>query len=225
MNCFKWKKNVKRQDTLSQDRNPKKSTDGNRFVAASGFHNDIVYYKFLNTDTYELDISKIQVWIFDKEQTCVHASDNEFKADFYIGKKLDDVLLREDVMYTFKDIHTLALSGIESKRTIMINNILAYIEGRTLYYNEDVNDVYGSMLVFIPYKNIASRKSSISSHSKNILKDNEVNILDIERKNKTFSLDSRRSSKKHDEVQIKRTLSAGDLSKASVASVASTSKN
>jgi hypothetical protein len=126
----------------------------NHIPTAGGFHNDIVYYKFLNADTYELDIVKIQVWIFDKNQICVHASDNEYKADFYVGKNLSDVILKEDVLDTFKDIHTLALSSIESKRTVMINNTLAYIEGRTLYYNEDINDVYGSMLVFIPYKNV-----------------------------------------------------------------------
>jgi hypothetical protein len=189
-----------------------KDEKGKQFVPASGFHNDIVYYKFLNADTYELDVIKIQVWIFDKNQICVHASDNEFKADFYVGKHLSDVILKEDVLDTFKDIHTLALSGIESKRTVMINNLLAYIEGRTLYYNEDINDVYGSMLVFIPYKNVIPATNRASGGSSTyVLKDSKKMSDEITTNTspKASSLDNSRLRPKKRE--IKRTLSDSKL--------------
>jgi hypothetical protein len=133
------------------------------YLQAGGFQNDIVYYKFLNTDRYDLDLRLIQVWVFDKDQVCVHASDNQFKAEYYIGKKIQDVNLQEDLFNTFHDIHKLALTGVESKRTIMINNNLVYLEARTLFYNEDVHDIYGTMLLFIPYANVRPVRHSEES--------------------------------------------------------------
>ena len=132
----------------------------NKFVPTSGFHNDIVFYKFLNTDKYELDTAHIQVWVFDKNRKCIHASDNEFDASFYIGKSMDNINLQEDVYSIFKDIHVMSLNGIESKRTVMFNDRLAYVEGRALFYNEDVNDIYATMLIFIPYQNVSVVRSS-----------------------------------------------------------------
>jgi hypothetical protein len=170
---------------------PSKEKKEQRIPTAGGFHNDIIYYKFLNADTYELDITKMQIWVFDKRQVCVHASDNEYKADYYVGKNLANIVLREDVLDTFKDIHTLALSSIESKRTVMINNTLAYIEGRTLYYNEDINDVYGSMLVFIPYKNILPTGNRETGGSGTyVLKGNVDNTNRMNTTAKASSLDS-----------------------------------
>lgn len=115
-------------------------------------HNDTVFYKFLNAKNYELNVSKIQVWIFNKELKCVHASNNRNSADAYIQKHVDDIAFKEDVLRNFKNIIQLGLNGIESKRTIMLDNTLLYVEGRTLCYNEDLNDIYGSMLLFMPYK-------------------------------------------------------------------------
>lgn len=131
-----------------------KTEEQSQYIQSSRIHNDIVYYKFLNTDRYDLELGKIQVWVFDKNQLCVHASDNQFKAEYYIGKRVQDVNLQEDMFNTFHDIHKLALTGVESKRTIMVNNNLVYLEARTLYYNEDVHDIYGTMLLFIPYANV-----------------------------------------------------------------------
>ena len=170
--CFK-KAKVEKQKIPAKD-----YAKNNNYVPSSGFHNDIVYYKFLNTDTYELNVPKIQVWIFDKASKCVHSSDNEFKADYYVGKSLSDIVLKEDVLDTFKDIHTLAQTGVESKRTVIINNMLAYIEGRTLYYNEDISDVYGSMLLLIPYKNVVPsniRSNTSSSYALTETQKNETN--------------------------------------------------
>jgi hypothetical protein len=138
----------------------KKKQNKKNFMPVGGFNNDIVYYKFLNADTYALDLHKMQVWIFDKNKICIHASDNEFKAEFYIGKKLREVHVQEDVFNTFHEIHNIALTGVESKRTVMLANRLAYIEGRTMYYNEDVNDIYGTMLICIPYANVDPIRTS-----------------------------------------------------------------
>jgi hypothetical protein len=115
-------------------------------------HNDTVFYKFLNARNYELNLSKIQVWIFNKELKCVHASNNKNIAETYIQKHVDEIAFKEDVLRNFKNIIQLGLKGIESKRTIMLDNTLLYIEGRTLCYNEDLTDIYGSMLLFMPYK-------------------------------------------------------------------------
>lgn len=152
--------------TGTDENKPYKETKSN-FIPAGGFHNDIVYYKFLNTDRYELHMTHLQVWIFDKNKTCIHATDNKFKAEHYVGKQLNEINSEQDIFDTFVDIHELALSGIESKRTVMYNNQLAYIECRTLYYNEDINDIYGTMLLYIPYTNVHAVRASGDGRSSN----------------------------------------------------------
>lgn len=185
--------------------------------ANNAFQSDRVLFRFLNIDTYELNVQHLQIWVFDKDQLCVHATDNEFKSDYYLGKHLNDVILQEDVMETFKDIHTLALNGIESKRTVMINSKLVYIEGRTLYYNEDINDVYASMLIFIPYKNAApvsrggnsgGNGPSSSSYMMSKNRNKMYNDFNLTNFNQTkHSLDTMRPKSPKKRPPVKRTLS------------------
>ena len=120
-------------------------------------HSDIVYFKFLNAETYELDVSKIQVFIFDKNSICVHASNNNEPAINYINKHIDNINLNEEASCNFNDLHKYALDGVETKRSIIINNELLYIEARSLYYNQDIHDIYASMLIMLPYKIVSTK--------------------------------------------------------------------
>lgn len=140
----------------------------NKQIPAVALQSDIVYFKFLNAETYELDVSKIQIWVFNKKLYCVHGSDNERQAQSYLQKHIDDIHLKEDIFKNFKDIHSLALNGIETKRTVMINNSLVYIEGKALYYNEDINDIYASMVLYLPYRIVPAAPRS-SSYERTLL--------------------------------------------------------
>lgn len=181
------------------------SNNTKSFIPTAGFHNDIVFYKFLNTDRYELDTSLIQVWIFDKNRICIHATDNEFKAEYYIGKNMSQVILQEDIFNTFNDIHVLSLQGIESKRTVIYDTRLAYIEGRALYYNEDVHDIYGTMLIFIPYANVNPVRQTNVENQNKVIEKRKATSLDYEKPKHT--------QHKDDETKqpIKRSNSDGNL--------------
>jgi hypothetical protein len=213
--CFTGnkKKSGQKVVTVGSKRKPGISAgnESKQFFPTAGFHNDIVYYKFLNTDTYELDVSKIQVWMYDKSLTCIHATDNEFRADYYVGKHINEVSMKEDVQESFKDIHVLAQDGIESKRTVLINNRLAYIECRTLYYNEDVNDVYGSMMIIIPYKNVVGKSQRVSGNY--VLIDDKEKQDKPGSKKRPTSLDTSTTKSKTTPVPVKRTLSDSNLNK------------
>jgi hypothetical protein len=42
--------------------------------------------------------------------------------------------------------------NIEIKHTLLYRNELVYVETKTLYYTTEVKEIYGCMLILIPYK-------------------------------------------------------------------------
>jgi hypothetical protein len=122
---------------------------------------DTIYYNVQGISDKKLDIKRLQIWVFDKDHRIIHTTaDPQFDKETY--NKLDntinnnfEITLEENNVAnkdTWKHIVNDAFRKIETKRTTLVNNTLMYIESKPLYYGDNFNDIYGVLLILIPYE-------------------------------------------------------------------------
>jgi hypothetical protein len=113
----------------------------------------LVKYKKIKHTIYELNMDRIEIWVFDKDLKCIHGThkdENKYGLEYYLGRHIDEL---EDVMcLKLKIIVMNSLRMKDMRSTMEINEELVYIETRTLYYNTKVKNVYGCMIIIIPYQ-------------------------------------------------------------------------
>jgi hypothetical protein len=103
-------------------------------------------------DIYDLDTSKMSVWICDRDFNFVHATNDESNGlleSEYLGKNIKDVLPVDFAKYLF-EFHKLAQQGIETNRNLVINGHLVFFKLKPLRFIDD--GIFASALYIIPYK-------------------------------------------------------------------------
>ena len=157
----------------------------NKSISDKKIDNTLVF-KFLNAQTYELDVSKLQLFVFDKHLKCIHTSYNNIVSNILSS---EEFFRTNAQLLPYKKVINLALDGIETKKTVMENNTLMYFEGKTLYYNEDKNDIYACMLLFLPYKIVPIRDSiPRQSFETRYSDDVAYNLHNSDETNETFAM-------------------------------------
>jgi hypothetical protein len=100
---------------------------------------------------YELDISRFQIWIFNKQNICIYSTnDNFFKEypiEYYIGKDIDSLDLYDISIWKWAINNALNFRRV--KKTIMYKGEVLYLEAKPLIYNDSF--VYGAIIILIPY--------------------------------------------------------------------------
>jgi hypothetical protein len=100
---------------------------------------------------YELDLSRFQIWIFNKQNICIYSTnDNFFKEypiEYYIGKDIDSLDLYDISVWKWAINNALDFKRV--KKTILYNGEVLYLEAKPLIYNDSF--IYGAIIILIPY--------------------------------------------------------------------------
>lgn len=101
----------------------------------------------------ELDMHHFQVWMFDSDLICIHASYdpmlNRYPLEYYIGEELKNLDFYDQSVW--KRVVQNALNSVETKMTSVYNDQLVYIEAKPLMYKVEMDAMYGIIVIIIPY--------------------------------------------------------------------------
>lgn len=112
----------------------------------------IVFFKMYEQEMYKLDISQMQLWIFDKNLVCLQSL-HETTDSNYVGKSLHEFSYKDHVELWGRLLSETLLDGVEIKHTVLHHNTLIYIETKPLDMVDSQGNkyVHGCMLIVIPY--------------------------------------------------------------------------
>jgi hypothetical protein len=133
-------------------------TRGNRPVRVRADSSITKFKRLLKVD-YELDITKIQVWVFSKDMTCIYATQDtqnlQYDIEYYLGRNIHEIFTKDDGLRT-KIIRLVeeSLQLTEIRTTLEFDSSLLYVEVKPLFYNTDIKKIYGCLAITIPYKEI-----------------------------------------------------------------------
>ncbi len=102
-----------------------------------------------NVSDYKLDVGHTQCWIFDTNSNCVYSTVDDStnivkKHIMELKPYIDDVDIWNKIISEALDLH-------ETKKTILSKNRMIYLEAKPLFYNNKQEEIYGVIIVFVPY--------------------------------------------------------------------------
>jgi hypothetical protein len=118
-------------------------------IATVDTNDDIIYMRLYDQEAYELDMQRVQTWVFDKNMVCTHGKDAEHRS--YVDQPMSQLPLADKLGF-WEHVVDDGFNNIEIKHTLLYRNELVYVETKTLYYTTEVKEIYGCMLILIPYK-------------------------------------------------------------------------
>lgn len=134
-----------------------------RFQPSVVYEDNLLETNFITTFNNvkcELDLTRIQVWFYDKDYTCVHGSTDKYinkrSLQSYIGNNLKNTR-KSDVEW--KQLVKTNPKTVNSKKTIILNDNLIYVESSPMYEDDDMTNYYGLLLIVIPYHDVCKNLS------------------------------------------------------------------
>ena len=134
---------------ISQSQTNSKAPRISQEITTVDTRQDMVYMRIYETHKYELDMKLVKTWMFDTKLTCLFGKDETDTV--YAGKSLMDMPMFENYIY-WENILCSTLDDHATKQTIIFKNEMVYVETKPLYYSTDITEIYGVMLIIIPYR-------------------------------------------------------------------------
>jgi hypothetical protein len=137
----------------------KKKNLHEKFHGIDGFilhdeSDELTLTRIHNSHQFELQMDKTQFWTFNKECICVNRiadlSTLKYPLSHYIGNSLYN-FTDEDNFEFWRSIIVDAINGTPTKHTILVGDKLSYIETKVIYHCKETNEIYGCLVLSIPY--------------------------------------------------------------------------
>jgi hypothetical protein len=123
------------------------------FITHAG-ENELLLTRVHKSKQYELQIDKIDYWTFDNNLICVSGITDETKLVYplshYIGKSIYQFTDEENIQFWIAIVKD-TLKGKPSRHTLYIREQLSYVETKTIYHCKETNEIYGCLILIIPY--------------------------------------------------------------------------
>lgn len=122
---------------------------------------DIVYIKIYEQAKYKLDVSRLQIWVFDKNLVVLQANVdpmlNKHPLEHYLGRSFKDFRDEDQYSFWWKILKDCINNGNSIKHTMIFHKEMVFVETKPMF-NEgnEGNDgepktIIGCMLIIIPY--------------------------------------------------------------------------